>query len=103
MGLIPGQGGYLSIIDAFITSGKISNANIAECSDSYRHKGYTALVSQHSTQNLNLMPADGKYKFIKQANNYKAQKYKYKTQKLQIQSKKIQIQLKQITNTKEKK
>ena len=54
MGLIPGQGGYLSIIDAFIMSGKISNANIAKCSDSYRRKGYTALVSQPSTQNLNL-------------------------------------------------
>ena len=46
-------------------SGKISNANIAECSDSYRRKGYTALVSRRSTQNLNLMLADGKYKFIK--------------------------------------
>ena len=76
-------------------SGKISNANIAECSDSYRRKGYTALVSRRSTQNLNLMLADGKYKFRKEAYKYK---HKYKAQ---IQSTNTEHKA-QIQNTKYK-
>ena len=63
MGLISGQGGYLSIIDAFITSGKTSNANIAKCSILIAPQGlHRPCFPDHSTQNRNLMPANKKHK-----------------------------------------